>query len=140
MYDAYDVISMCGESLAKYMYCRSPTEYNPRPNIQRRTNLIVFRAKQRIMSNKASTTLPAECVADFCIVPVRVEKAMPVNVCLTKQIGTVSPSIAPYVEKIEQQLQQGGLQYSVHETGTRLHTLYKKVNQRALEYFLIKSL
>ena len=65
---------------------------------------------------------------------------MPVNVCLTKQIGTVSPSIDPYVEKIEQQLQQGGLQYSVHETGTRLRTLYKKVNQRALEYFLIKSL
>merc|ERR1711939_462585 len=82
-----------------------------RPNIQRRTNLIVFRAKQRIMSNKASTTLPAECVADFCIVP----------------IGTVSPSIAPYVEKIEQQLQQGGLQYSVRETGTRLQGSWLEV-------------
>ncbi|RMY61578.1 hypothetical protein D0864_01250 [Hortaea werneckii] len=79
------------------------------------------------MSNKASTTLPAECVADFCIVPVSVEKAMPVNVCLTKQIGTVSPSIAPYVEKIEQQLQQGGLQYSVHETGTRLQGSWLEV-------------
>merc|ERR1712029_606823 len=70
------------------------------PNTQRKINPILIRASQHIMSSKASTTLPA----DFCVVP----------------IGTASPSVAPYVEKIEQQLQQGGLQYSVHESGTQL--------------------
>ncbi|KAF2101983.1 YkoF-like protein [Rhizodiscina lignyota] len=51
-----------------------------------------------------ATSLPAKCQADFCIVPV----------------GTVSPSTSPHLDRVEILLKQSGLEYSMHQSGTRI--------------------
>ncbi|KAH7042259.1 hypothetical protein B0J12DRAFT_674425 [Macrophomina phaseolina] len=52
----------------------------------------------------APHALPAQCQADFCVVPV----------------GSNSPSISSFISKIEVVLQQSTLEYEVHDSGTRI--------------------